>query len=218
MKQYSQIVLDNGHGSNTAGKRSPDGRFLEWKWNREVVDLILSYASNDETISQFSKLVPEEEDIALDWRTNKFDNRIKRSELFPSDTTLLLSIHSNAAGMGDKWYNAKGFGVFYDRKHAHEVEPVAQMFAHVIEKTIEAGEETNYKLKKWGEGIIPTENKYSIIAFPKCNSLLLELGFYDNQEEVEYLLSLEGKREIAFAVYTACRKALGYNIWLDKEA
>lgn len=31
-----KILLDPGHGSNTPGKRSPDGRFLEYRFNRDI--------------------------------------------------------------------------------------------------------------------------------------------------------------------------------------
>ena len=30
-----KIFIDNGHGRNTAGKRSPDGQFLEYYYNRK---------------------------------------------------------------------------------------------------------------------------------------------------------------------------------------
>lgn len=30
------ILLDPGHGNNTLGKRSPDGHFLEYKFNRII--------------------------------------------------------------------------------------------------------------------------------------------------------------------------------------
>ena len=35
------VLLDNGHGIQTLGKRSPDGKLLEYKYSREIVDLII---------------------------------------------------------------------------------------------------------------------------------------------------------------------------------
>ena len=35
------ILIDPGHGIDTPGKRSPDGRFLEYLWNRQIVDLLI---------------------------------------------------------------------------------------------------------------------------------------------------------------------------------
>ena len=58
-----KILIDNGHGRETAGKRSPDGRLLEWAYNREiarrVVTSLLSLGIDAEL------LVPEDEDIPL---------------------------------------------------------------------------------------------------------------------------------------------------------
>ena len=44
MNKNIVIVLDNGHGENTPGKRSPkleDGsQFFEWEFNRDIVNRI----------------------------------------------------------------------------------------------------------------------------------------------------------------------------------
>jgi N-acetylmuramoyl-L-alanine amidase len=31
-----KILIDNGHGRDTAGKCSPDGHFREYQYNREI--------------------------------------------------------------------------------------------------------------------------------------------------------------------------------------
>ena len=31
-----KILIDNGHGIQTKGKRSPDGKFLEYAYTREI--------------------------------------------------------------------------------------------------------------------------------------------------------------------------------------
>ncbi len=36
------ILLDNGHGSDTPGKRCPDGKFLEYSYNRIIAARIVS--------------------------------------------------------------------------------------------------------------------------------------------------------------------------------
>ena len=50
------ILLDNGHGIQTPGKRSPDGTLLEYKYTREIVDLIIEELQNRGL--QAVKLVP----------------------------------------------------------------------------------------------------------------------------------------------------------------
>ena len=36
MKANMKILIDNGHGANTQGKRSPDGRLIEALYTREI--------------------------------------------------------------------------------------------------------------------------------------------------------------------------------------
>ena len=37
-----KILIDNGHGCNTPGKRSPDGRFREYAWAREIARAVVA--------------------------------------------------------------------------------------------------------------------------------------------------------------------------------
>lgn len=36
-----KVLIDNGHGENTPGKRSPDGRLREWAYTREIADMVI---------------------------------------------------------------------------------------------------------------------------------------------------------------------------------
>ena len=45
------IILGTAHGSNTPGKRSPDGRLREYKWSREIVAMVEDGA----TVKRFYK-------------------------------------------------------------------------------------------------------------------------------------------------------------------
>ena len=36
------ILIDNGHGHNTPGKRSPDGKFLEATYTREIARRVVA--------------------------------------------------------------------------------------------------------------------------------------------------------------------------------
>ena len=41
LKKYNMIILlDSGHGVDTPGKRSPDGVLREYKWCREMTQLV----------------------------------------------------------------------------------------------------------------------------------------------------------------------------------
>ena len=74
-----KILIDNGHGQETAGKRSPDGRLLEWSYNREIARRVNAELQQRGYYS--SLLVPEDEDISLAERCKRV-NRVC-SELGP---------------------------------------------------------------------------------------------------------------------------------------
>ena len=39
-----KILIDNGHGCNTPGKRSPDGRFREYAYTRYIAKAVVGWA------------------------------------------------------------------------------------------------------------------------------------------------------------------------------
>ena len=89
-------ILDNGHGVETPGKRSPmlmDGRqFREYLFNREVVNKMISMLG--ESGYQTHQLVPEEEDIPLSERV------ARANALNQTNICVLVAVHSNAYGDG----------------------------------------------------------------------------------------------------------------------
>ena len=109
-KIYNKVILlDNGHASSTPGKRSPvldDGRqFFEYEFNRDVVRRIADKLSA--LGIKYEILVPEvEKDVYLTERANRANKFVEK---YGINNCLFLSIHSNAAGHGDKWMTAKGW-------------------------------------------------------------------------------------------------------------
>lgn len=85
-----KILLDPGHGSNTHGKRSQDGRFLEYRFNRDIaldVQKQLTLSGYDATI-----LVPEDYDVSIRARTERVNTWCRNvasatSAWFPSTPT-----------------------------------------------------------------------------------------------------------------------------------
>ena len=101
------VILDNGHGIDTPGKKSPDGLFFEWTWTRMFVKKlkaeleILGYL--------VFVIVPEDEDIKLSERARRANDIIAQ---YGASNCVFVSIHNNAVGNGDKWYNATGWEVY----------------------------------------------------------------------------------------------------------
>jgi N-acetylmuramoyl-L-alanine amidase len=85
------IILDAAHGEDTPGKRSPDGRFREYRWSREIIlDLSIQLKKLGYKVFESNPSVSE---IGLSKRAanaNKIEGLNK----------IFISIHANAAGNG----------------------------------------------------------------------------------------------------------------------
>ena len=99
-----KILIDNGHGVDTAGKRSPDGSLREYSYTREIARRIVQALTAEGFDAE--RIVTEEEDISLKERCRRV-NAVCRS--LGSKNVLLVSVHNNAAGSGGQWLTARGF-------------------------------------------------------------------------------------------------------------
>ena len=101
-----KVLIDNGHGIETLGKRSPDGRLREYAYTREIADRVvkaLTAAGIDAV-----RIVPEDADVPLSERCTRANALYTES----SKQAILVSIHCNAAGNGSAWMSAHGWSVF----------------------------------------------------------------------------------------------------------
>lgn len=101
------VIIDNGHGVNTAGKCSPDKRLLEYKWAREIAQLIQAQlkAHGVEAV----RIVTDEADISLKERCRRANVLCDK---YGTANCIFVSIHANAAGGDGKWKSAGGWCVY----------------------------------------------------------------------------------------------------------
>lgn len=184
-----KILIDPGHGIDTPGKRSPDGLFREYLWNRQVADLILDgllSAGVDAAL-----LVTETNDVSLRNRVNRVNTNCNR---LGASKVLLVSIHANAAGNGSAWMNAKGWSC-YTSKGKTKSDQVAECLYDAFEAEFQ-----DRKIRKdMGDGDRDWEENFYVLQKSKCPAVLLENFFYDNREECAWMLQDETKRRIAGA-------------------
>ena len=190
------ILIDNGHGYNTPGKCSPDGKFKEWKKNRELARDIVMELKDDGYDARL--IVTEENDISLAERVQRV-NYICRKE--GTCNVILVSIHSNAAGSDGKWHSARGFSAHVSLNASDKSKRLAKF---LWQRSIE------YGLK--GNRCVPPEmyiaqNLY-ILRKTICPAVLTENLFYDNKEDLEMLQSQQGHDKIVLAHLRAIRDHL----------
>lgn len=181
------IILDNGHGLNTPGKRSPDGTLIEAIYTRQLVkDLALELEKHGHPIHI---LVPEPEDIPLNVRVKRI-NAICRVEGI--ENTILISIHLNAAGDGTKWMNATGWSC-YTCKGQTESDRLADCLYKAAEQILKNQViRTDYAC----DGDPDWEENFYILRHSLCPAVLVECFFMDNKKDQKYLLSNSGHESI----------------------
>lgn len=184
-----KILIDPGHGIDTPGKRSPNGLFREYLWNRQVADLILEGLVSAGVDA--SLVVTETNDVTLRNRVNRVNticNRVGASNV------LLVSVHANAAGNGSAWMNARGWSC-YTSKGKTRSDQVAECLYDAFEEEFQ-----DRKIRKdMSDGDRDWEENFYVLQKSKCPAVLLENFYYDNREECAWMLQEETKRRIASA-------------------
>lgn len=181
-----KILIDNGHGFDTPGKRSPDGRLMEWAYNREIAARVSAELQRRGYFS--SLLVPEPDDIPLEercLRVNHICAALGRRNV------CLVSIHVNAAGRGDRWYEVEGWCCFTvpDQTQGDKLADCLCAAA----KEVLAGHKMRFD---YTDGDPDQEKRFYILRKTACASCLTENGFMDGKASCDFLLSDEGKAAI----------------------
>ena len=181
------ILIDPGHGIDTPGKRSPDGKFLEYLWNRQIADLLLNRFMMMDIDA--SLVVTETNDISLSTRVQRVNRLCSK---VGASNVILLSIHSNAAGDGSKWMSAQGWSC-YTSKGETKSDAIAECLYDAFE-----AEFADRKIRKdISDGDRDWEENFYVLQKSKCPAVLLENFFYDNRDECTWLLKDETKERIA---------------------
>lgn len=175
------ILIDAGHGITTRGKHSPDGRYAEWLGNRRLARRIVELAVNEHLDCRL--LFDSDADLPLSARVALANN-------YDPDTTVLVSVHSNAAGDGSRWQSARGFSAF--------VAPVASRLSRELAAAMVA---LASREGLAGNRCVPPEGYWTanlaICRRTACPALLTENLFHDNREDLDILLSATGVERLA---------------------
>lgn len=190
-----KVLIDNGHGVETPGKRSPDGRLRECVYTREIADRVVNrlQAEGVDTI----RIVPEEADIPL-------EERVARANKYYAESgrqAILISIHCNAAGNGSAWMGARGWSVFVDTTASANSKRLATAMADVAQKKgVTVRKETGDR-NYWISSLY-------ICKHTNCPAALVENFFQDNKKDVDFLLSEEGKQCVTDITVEGIKKYL----------
>ena len=185
-----KILIDNGHGQSTPSKRSPDGRFLEFQFNRTIAKQIVDDLRDRGYDAEL--LVPEDDDVPLKDRCKRVNDIVAREG---KQNVILISIHANAFGNGKEWTYPSGWSV-YTSKGQTKADELAEQLAKAAIKNLP---QMKMRAEK-SDGDMDYEENFYILRHTLCPAVLVENFFYDNPDDLRFLESEEGQARIVEAL------------------
>ena len=174
-----KILIDNGHGINTPGKCSPDGKFREYKYAREIAIEVVKRLKAEGYDAE--RIVTEEGDISLGQRCARVNAWCDR---MGAKNVVLVSIHNNAAGNNGQWMAARGWEA-WTSKGQTQGDKLADCLYSAAKKHL-----PGMKIRTdMADGDMDKESNFTILYRSKCPACLTENLFQDNKEDVAYLVS-----------------------------
>jgi N-acetylmuramoyl-L-alanine amidase len=162
------IAIDDGHGMNTAGKRTPffpgTTKFMHENEFNEAVTVLLK-ANLERCGFRTLMVAPEETDTPLKTRTDRANK---------ANADLYISIHANA--LNGIWGNQQGVSTFH-----YPGSILGKKAATVIHNHLKQGTQQKDR------GVIA--QNFHVLRETKMPAVLVECAFMDNLREANLLLS-----------------------------
>ncbi len=180
-----KILIDNGHGANTSGKCSPDKKIREYAYVRVVAAHLKEMLDAEGFDAEL--LVPEETDISLRERVRRANNRCAS---VGASNCVLISLHLNAAGLGETWMSGRGWSAFVAQNASQRSKKLASLLAQEAEKE-------GLKVRRQSPGQDYWVQSLAMVRDTLCPAVLTENLFMDNPDDASLLLSADMPRRIA---------------------
>lgn len=181
-------IIDFAHGSDVAGKQSPDGRHKEYLWSRKVGKMLAERLKREGFEVAFTNT--KDTEIGLS-RRKEIANNLDAPR---GGTKFLLSLHNNAAGMGNEWCAARGFEIYTTKGQTR-----SDLFATVIFEQLQEDFPTTdgYKHRTDpSDGDPDKEANFTVLMGNNYWGVLLEWLFQDNLDDVALLEDDSVNREL----------------------
>jgi N-acetylmuramoyl-L-alanine amidase len=175
-----KIMLDAGHGPNTAGKRSPDGTLLEFQFNSAVADLCRDMLRKYKDVQTMFAHIPHSDEPLL--------NRVRKANEWAAD--VYVSIHANALGDGSEWNEGKGIETYTYTSEPKEAKNLA----------IEVQGQLLRNTGRYNRGV--KSANFFVLKYTHMTAILVECGFMTNKEECALLKSDKYRVQCAAAIVT----------------
>lgn len=202
------IILGTAHQKSIPGKCAPDKSFYEYKYSREIVDIVYHTLKDMGynvfvDVPQDDMKLPQNKELAE--RVKIVNNLCQKYK-----NCIYVSIHVNAAGNGINWMKAGGWCA-YTSKGTTKSDKLAECLYKSAEDNLKEYKVILEEGKKKGlydkaQKYIRTDNSdgdkdyeanFYVLKNTKCPAVLTENLFQDNKTDVEFLSSDAGIHAIS---------------------
>jgi N-acetylmuramoyl-L-alanine amidase len=170
-----KVGIDAGHGTDTPGKRTPDG-YQEYYFNNAVKKLLIIELKRCGIIPIDCN--PTEKDYPLDLRSKVAND---------NNVDAFVSIHYNA--YEGVWGTHGGIETYY---HPDAPETGGKLLAKKIHEQLIQGTKLNDRGIKTGN--------FSVLRKTNAPACLVECGYMDNKKEAELMKSETYRKECAIEI------------------
>lgn len=164
------IILDAAHGSDVAGKASPDGRHREYNWSRVWIAQLGQHLSDIGYNVVYT--APENTEPGL-------KERVKRMNAVPGPA-IVFSLHNNAAKCGE-WANARGMAIYTSRGETRSDSCAEIIYGNILSFMPDLQWRTDMS-----DGDHDWEQNFSVLM-SKHPSVLFEYFFQDNKMDLQLI-------------------------------
>lgn len=183
-----KIAIDDGHGYETAGKRTPDG-YHENYFNEKVKKYLIPALKRNGF--SYVDCSPMTSDNSLSDRCNRANN---------AEADIFVSIHANA--YGSDWNEAEGVETYHYPNSGS-----GQRLASLVHTELLKG------TKQKNRGVKSAD--FAVLRLTRMPAILVEAAFMTNKEEAELLKSADFQKETAADI---CRGICKYfNVEYEKD-
>lgn len=203
------VILGTAHRKNVGGNCSPDKKFYEYRFSREVCFRV----KQELEAAGFTVFIDLPDDIIQGTQTDELRKRCRivngLCDHYGKHNCLYLSIHVNAAGSGRQWRTAGGWSVYTckgqtesDRLATSLYEAARIALADYAARFEENKQRGLYDRKQrpfrtdHSDGDPDQEANFYVLVHTKCAAALTENLFQDNKADVAYLQSQQGMDSI----------------------
>lgn len=197
-----KILIDNGHGSDTKGKHSPDNppSLREPFWARRCTERLKAALETEGM--EVIMVTPELTDTPLTKRVKRINDACAK---YGTSDCVLISVHNNAAGSDGKWHDARGFSVYVSKNASVKSKELAATFTDMAKSRGLTGNRSIPSCMYWTWPLTKKADIY-ILSKSRCPAVLTENLFQDNQADVDFLNSEEGMKQLVKLHVDAIRK------------